>query len=603
MTVNPVLPVSVTIEATATEICEGTQVTFTATPVNGGQNPHYQWKINGNDTGSDNPVLTITSLVNNDNIQCILTSDALCANGSPATSNNIAMTVNQILPVSVTIEATATEICEGTQVTFTATPVNGGQNPHYQWKINGNDTGSDNPVLTITSLVNNDNIQCILTSDALCVTGSPANSNTIVMTVNPLPSPNISGDASVCTSHTAIYSTPYVSGQWHQYSWLISGGGTILSGQDTHEITVLWETAGNYELQVIETITSTSCVDSSSKFNVFVKQTPVPAFSSGSAYICKNITERYTTQPSMSDYQWTVSGSPGTDYIIHGGGDTNEYIDIEWLTIGQKTISVIYSNGSGCEPAEPAVLNVTVKAPPVAGTINGPNVVCEFDSVRYYIDGSDAINYYWTTPPGALGFSNTTDIGVKYAYLSMSGPLTVKGENECGMGEESILPVTVKDAVIPRIIAKWNNILICYNVGDSLKEYQWIRNGYNIQGATRQFYVTNRQPGNYNVITYDKEGCRNISNMITITPSTFCSFNPNPAGNQVQFTVCNEINGQVEILFSNLTGRSIKTISFEKTEAYASFNLDVNTFDQGVYMAEILLNGQRIELTKLVIIK
>ena len=45
------------------------------------------------------------------------------------------ITVNEKLEVSVTIESDVNEICEGEEVNFTATPVNGGV-PSYQWKVN-----------------------------------------------------------------------------------------------------------------------------------------------------------------------------------------------------------------------------------------------------------------------------------------------------------------------------------------------------------------------------------------------------------------------------------------------------------------------------------
>ncbi|MCB9075800.1 MAG: hypothetical protein H6552_09715 [Chitinophagales bacterium] len=68
-----------------------------------------------------------------------MTSNATpCLTGSPATSNEITMTVNPNLPASVSIAASpATTICAGTNVTFTATPTNGGTTPSYQWKLNG----------------------------------------------------------------------------------------------------------------------------------------------------------------------------------------------------------------------------------------------------------------------------------------------------------------------------------------------------------------------------------------------------------------------------------------------------------------------------------
>jgi uncharacterized protein (TIGR02145 family) len=85
--------------------------------------------------------------------------------------------------VSVSIIATANPVNSGTQVTFTATPVNGGQTPVYQWKVNGIIAGTNAPAHTYEP-VNNDIITCTLISNAGCVTGNPAISNAITMIVN-----------------------------------------------------------------------------------------------------------------------------------------------------------------------------------------------------------------------------------------------------------------------------------------------------------------------------------------------------------------------------------------------------------------------------------
>ena len=163
-------------------VCAGTSDTFTATPTNGGATPAYQWKVNGTNAGANNPVYTYTPS-NGDIVTCLLTSNATCATGNPATSNAINMTVNALLPVSVSVSPSANPVCAVTSVTFTATAANGGTTPAYQWKVNGTNVGTNSSTYSYVP-ANNDAITCVLTSNATCATGSPPTSNAINMTVN-----------------------------------------------------------------------------------------------------------------------------------------------------------------------------------------------------------------------------------------------------------------------------------------------------------------------------------------------------------------------------------------------------------------------------------
>jgi uncharacterized protein (TIGR02145 family) len=186
MIVNPNNPVSVTISPSNNPVCSGTPVTFTAVPVNSGALPSYQWKVNGINTGPDNPVF-VYSPVNNDLVTCVLTSsETVCVTNNPAISNTITMTVNPTLPISVSIIASANPVCSGFTVTFTATPVNGGTTPSYQWKVNGGNVEPNSPVFTYIPL-SGDLVSCILTSSETCATGNPAVSNIVMMTVSVTP--------------------------------------------------------------------------------------------------------------------------------------------------------------------------------------------------------------------------------------------------------------------------------------------------------------------------------------------------------------------------------------------------------------------------------
>ncbi len=96
----------------------------------------------------------------------------------------------------------------------------------------------------------------------------------VVVTVNPLPTPVVTGPTPVCvsvTGTTSTYSTPNVAG--HTYNWTVVGG-TIATGQGTNTITVTWTTAGPGSVSVAQTITASGCTGNNT-LNVTVNPKPV----------------------------------------------------------------------------------------------------------------------------------------------------------------------------------------------------------------------------------------------------------------------------------------------------------------------------------------
>lgn len=151
ITVNPILPVSISISASNNPACAGSPVTFTATPVNEGVNPIFQWKLNGSNVGTNSPEYTISSLSTGDLINCELISDVSCPTSNPAISNMIDMVINPATPVNVSIVASENSVCSGSPVTLTATasstiaPVvimyEGFNNSSNDWTTFNNSTG------------------------------------------------------------------------------------------------------------------------------------------------------------------------------------------------------------------------------------------------------------------------------------------------------------------------------------------------------------------------------------------------------------------------------------------------------------------------------
>lgn len=100
-------------------------------------------------------------------------------------TDSVEVNVTPNVSVGLTINASATTILENTPVTFTATPVNPGSSPVYEWFVNGNPVGTNSPTFTSSTLSNNDEVTCKLTSSITCAINNPATSNTVVMTVLP----------------------------------------------------------------------------------------------------------------------------------------------------------------------------------------------------------------------------------------------------------------------------------------------------------------------------------------------------------------------------------------------------------------------------------
>ena len=171
MRVEPFAHPSVSLSATPGDtVCQGTVVTVTPVPTYGGNSPAYTWLKNGVISGTGGGFVFAPD--NNDQVYCIMASDYLCQLSNPDTSAVMVMTTDTPLTPVVTISANpGTMISRGQSVTLTATVVNGGTAPTYQWVKNSIPvTGATNASYTSDSFSypTDDSIACLVTSNAIC---------------------------------------------------------------------------------------------------------------------------------------------------------------------------------------------------------------------------------------------------------------------------------------------------------------------------------------------------------------------------------------------------------------------------------------------------
>lgn len=369
---NSVVPASVSISASKQTICSGENVTFTASPTNGGTNPTYQWKINGANVGTNSNSFSSASISNNAKVTVVMTSGIICASGSPATSNEITMQVNPSVSASVSISASKLSICQGDNVTFTATPTNGGLNPVYQWRVNGNNVTGTGNTFSSSSLTNNAQVSVVMTSNASCVTGSPATSNTATITINsPGTPPTVTistPQTSVCQGSPVTFTANVINnGTSPQYQWTVN---SVIAGTNSSTFTsssLPNNAIVQLSLKSTATCGSSSTVNSNSiTMTVNPSQTASVGINASKTSICQGESVLFTATPTNGGtnpvYQWRVNGNN-----VSGNGNTYSSTTLS----NNDVVSVVMTATGTCIVNSPATSNsITISV----GTATAPSV-------------------------------------------------------------------------------------------------------------------------------------------------------------------------------------------------------------------------------------
>ncbi len=232
-------PPEVTISVDPSDAIEqGTNATFTAIPLYGGDTPVYQWKLNGNPVGTNSDTYANAALADGDMVTCELTSNDPCLTSTMATSNVITMEVvvcNDPLTASVAIAADpSSSLAAGASVTFTATPTNGGTSPVYQWKVNGGPVGTNSNTFTTDALEDGDVVTCDMNTHNPCAGPPTVTSNAVTMEVGAFPTPSFTGlDENYCDLDAPVI----LSGNLPAALGSFSGPGITDNGNGTATFT------------------------------------------------------------------------------------------------------------------------------------------------------------------------------------------------------------------------------------------------------------------------------------------------------------------------------------------------------------------------------
>jgi len=345
---------------------------------------------------------------------------AILATATPVaiTSGQVSNTVPLTIPLGFSVPAGATKYRLGGDGTFTLTQgiyrgdANSTYGP-YPMTVDGfslvGDAGGNSTATGTSGAYTGYGARCYFYNWKLTMAATASPRSTVTATVNPIPTPTFTSSpaANLCVGNSAIYTTQ--TGQ-SSYVWSVPGvsgtdytitsGGT---GSASNTVTLTWLTTGGKIVTV--NYSSAGCTGTAASSTTTVNALPVPTFtSSPGVNTCAGSSATYTTQAGQSSYVWSVPGVSGTDYTITSGGTggTSNSVTLNWLTTGNKTVTVNYSNASGCAGASAASNTTTVNATPVPTFTSSPGAnTCANSSVTYTTQAGQS-SYTWSVP-GVLG--------------------------------------------------------------------------------------------------------------------------------------------------------------------------------------------------------
>ncbi len=612
VTINTTSIPTVSLGVDQNNICAGIQVNFTATPTNGGT-PVYQWFLNGSAIGNNQPSYSYTP-ANGDNLYVVMTSDAPCISSSFATSNTVNMVVHPMLNAGISAAASHDTLCQGTQVTLTASPVNGGV-PAYQWYLNNSPVGTSSNVYSYTP-ANGDQVYVSMTSSVPCVIGSPVSSGVIALTTLPVITPSLTLSESqnnICAGTQVTFTTTAANGgTTPTYQWFLNGT-PFANNFPTYS----YIPANGDNLYAVLT-SNAACVTSNTATSNSVSMAVQPVLNAGVSFatsqtnVCQGTQVTCTATPSNGGtptYQWFLNNAPV-------GSNSDVY---SFIPSNGDQVYVSMTSNVPCITGSPVSSGVTsfsthpVTTATVAASENLNNI-CYGTWVTFTatpVNGGTTPAYQWYVNGVVAGTNQPT-----YSYAPASGDLVyviMTSSDVCANGSPDtsnsiLMKVSAASQVTANAVVSQNNICqgtqVTFTASETnggTPQYQWYLNGLMV-GSNQPTYsftpvngdmvyvtVTSSlscivgSPASSAVTIMNVSPCTGISNASEIEHAIMIY--PNPAEDllMVNFEKVNRMPVSMKLL--NAAGQVV----FETSQPIVSNNtgINVHNLSPGSYVLQI----------------
>ncbi len=461
-------------------------------------------------------------------------------------------------PLPVAEISGTTTVCQNgiaPQISFTGSA---GTAPYnFVYRINSG------PALTVSSSVGNSvsvsvptgssgiyTYTLVSVSDASNTSCSNTASGTATITVNPLPSASIAGNALVCQngaspliSFTGAYGTaPYT------FTYTINGGSSQTVSTTTGNsvsISAPTATAGifTYNLVSIRDAGATACTNTASG-SVVVTVNPLPSASvSGTTTVCQNSTPplvSFTGSAGTAPYTFIYKINNGPNQSVSTSSGNRISLTVPTATPGSYTytlVAVTDASNTNCSQAANGSATISINALPV-GNISGDTAVCQnaTSPLISFIGSNGTAPYTFTYRIN--GGANQTISTTTGSSITLAAPTSTAGSftyslisiqdgsaTACTNSATGAITITVYPQPDVAVISTGETHL-CNGSSGVIKilnyvnanSYRWYDNQTFLRTSGKDT-IHNDQAGTFTVRAISGQGCQaaSISNEIKIT--------------------------------------------------------------------------------------
>jgi len=496
--------------------CANETILLTATGENWGDQPQFTWSIDGIVITNQNDSIFTTTATENQNITCVVNSNAACTTNALATSNTITIDTMVTIVPTVNVTASNTQICAGTAVNFSATGNDWNTSTNVEWFING--VSVANAVSFSTDLLEDgQTVTAELTHTDVCgnLVSLPANSTTITVVDQITPTVTVVANLSqACPGEAITYTaTGDHWGNAPELKWMVNGNTIITTASNEF----VYSQAATTQLISCELISSESCT---AENNIISNLVSVSALSTEAATLAIEADNPFVCNGSVVNFRalgdhW--GESPSFEWSVNGTvvNTTSAFYSAANLQTGSQVtcqittnkpclgLTTLTSNSVSIE-ASNFQLELVEKADATCGQDNG--------LVEFAIEGGLA--------PYRIQWSNglTENFNAELA----PGVYEIFAIDASGCTAE--LEVTVEGKMTPQIeTLQVQNATCIGSLGGATIEMEDSTINYTYRWVNEQNFIVsdsanlnNTRAGDYRLLVTDPAGC-STERTITIT--------------------------------------------------------------------------------------